>query len=113
MKKLSVYILLLIIFIFVISTGGCTQTPFEIYENFSDDMDLRARAEDYLSKAKNGDTSAFFEDEVNTYIQDIRLFNDKDNTKANEISEYYILCAQNILLTIEHNRAGDTALAYR
>ena len=95
---------------------ACAQTPFQEYENFCDDMDLRARAEDYLTKAKDGDCGDFFEDEVKTYIEDIQTFDCSDNTKAREISDYYVSCAQNILLTINHNKNGDmvsAAVSYR
>ena len=104
-------VLAVIIAALLLTLCGCTQTPFQEYENFCDDMDLRARAEDYLTKAKDGDCGDFFEDELKTYIKDIQTFDYSDNPKAREISDYYILCARNMLLTITHNKNGDTASA--
>jgi hypothetical protein len=107
LKKLA-FVSLIAVAVFFLT--ACVQDPFEEYENFVNDLDINARIEDAITSVSQGDTSPFFEDEVNTLYGDLGTFEQEDD-KAHEINGYYSDSVKDLLDSIDFRKKGKTDLA--
>ncbi len=107
MKKLAVVSLLVAaVFLFT----ACVQDPFEEYENFVNDLDVSARIEDAINGVGQGNTSAFFVDEIKTLYEDLGTF-DQNNDSALEINQFYSTSVKDLLSAIDERKVGNYDLA--
>ena len=86
MKKICLLAALCVI----LCIAACA-SPFSEYENFHTDLDISVRIEDALRKAEEKMQSAFYRDELETLLYDLKSC--RVNTpEAQEVNGLYIKC---------------------
>lgn len=107
----SVYSFVIIILIFLFLLTGCVLSEFGYYENFFDDMDISARMQDYIAKASNNDTSAFFLDELKTFKEDLLLSPKEAGEDAENVNAFFLEATDYLIEAVLAGREGEKEIA--